>query len=483
MSTALDARPHEVADPPEGISPEEASQLDKPITIGLLLKFGGPIMFAFLIMNTVGIVDGIFAMRALGPLQMAATAVVNPLLMFILSVAVIFAGGGAALVVKKKGQGLHQEARRNFTLVTIVAFGISIVLSAIVLVFPEWTLDLLGANYELGDYAYRYLAIFAFAIPLMVLMQILSGFVVADGKPMLSMAMTMSNSILGLGLNALFLFGFEWGIEGIAWATVIAALFPLIIGFAVLRNRPGSTIYFVRTRFRWGVIGRVVLNGFGGAISAFSMALVIIVLNNVVVRMDGVGALGIAVAGMVIGLHSALAALVMGYQSGVGPLISFNHGTGNGERQSQLFRSNMVVLAGIAVLLVLVGSVIFSSLLVQVYVPAGDPLYEMAVHGLRIAALSFLLMGFNLFTVGHFTALNAGVVAGTLALVRLGMQLGTLVVLPRLWDLNGVWLAWPVAEALTLILTISLLAKFGGKYRYLRRAETPQLVDAVTYVS
>lgn len=443
----------------------ETSQLDKPITVKLLLSYALPIMLAQIIQQTFGIVDGIFAMRGLGAMSMAAITVVNPLVMLTLTIGVLFSAGGSALVVKKVGMSLYDEARQNFTLVCICAFVLSSLVAAFTLVFPGLTLSLLGANYEIMELAQRYLSIFSYILPLMVMGVAFGAFLVAEGYPALSMGISILSSVVGLTLNAIFLFGLGWGIEGLAWATLISVSIPVIIAVCFfIRNKKGS-IYFVMPKFDIKAIGISLLNGSGTAISVLTMAAVLIVLNNVVVRMEGVGALGVAVAGVVMGIHGIAGGIFTAYFS-VGAFISFNHGNNNHERQKRLFKLNLRILAVISISIL---AIVFTlaGLLVQVYVPAGTEIHEMATWGLRIASLSFLLFGLNMFASTHFTALNKGVISGTLAIIRTTINLFLLFILPSFLNLTGVWMAWPLTEVLAIIFSIFFLIKFGKKYNYL----------------
>ena len=444
----------------------EDSLLNKSVTIRLLLSFGLPTMVAMLVMNTFVIVDGVFAMRRLGDMSMAAITAVNPLAMLVMAIGILFAMGGSALVVKKEGMGLYKEARQNFTLLTILATGISILVSAFVLIFPEATLNLLGVNYEFMEYAERYLSILAFSIPLVVVSQMFNQFIIADGRPMLGMGISLIGSVVSAGLNALFLFGFNWEIEALAWATLIGYTVPVAVGFNFFCWNRKGTLYFAFPKWNIKAIGTSVLNGAGGAIGTLAMAAIIIVLNNVVVRMEGVGALGVAVAGMVMGIHATIASVFNGYLAGVAPLISFNHGNAHHSRQRRLFRYNLKTLAIISAIVV-AGVLIFSDLLIRIYVPSGTEIHEMAMRGLRIASLSFVFLGFNTFAGGQFVALNKGLLGGFLILFRLvGLNLTFLLTLPRVFDLTGVWLSWPLTEGLAIVLSLFLLLKMGKKYGY-----------------
>ena len=444
----------------------EKSLLDKSITVKLLLSFGLPTMIAMVVMNTFVIVDGVFAMRRLGQLSMAAITVVNPLAMLVMAIGILFAIGGSALVVKKEGMGLYREARQNFTLLTILATVISVSVSAFTLIFPETTLNLLGANYEIMEYAQRYLSILSFSIPLVVISSIFNQFIIADGRPMLGMGVSLLGSLVSAGLNAFFLFGLNWEIEALAWATLIGYTIPVIVGLCFFSFNRKGTLYFAFPKWDIKAIGTSVLNGAGGAIGILAMAAIIIALNNVVVRMDGVGALGVAVAGMVMGIHAAVSSVFNGYLAGVAPLISFNHGNGHHSRQKRLFRYNLKTL-GIITAFLVVAVLIFSDLLIRIYVPVGTEIHAMTVRGLRIASLSFVFLGFNAFAGAQFVALNKGLLGGLLIVFRLvGLNLTFLLTLPRVFDLTGVWISWPLAEGLAILLSMFLLLKMGKRYHY-----------------
>jgi len=445
----------------------EESQLNKEITLPLLLMFGLPTIFALVVMGTFGIVDGVFAMRRLGAESMAAISVVVPFSIITIGIGITFAIGGSALVAKKNGMNLKHEARQIFTLLCIVSLIISTVIALFTIIFPEVLLNLLGANDEIMELAKTYLRLIAISTPLVTIAQVFNQFLIADGKPMLGMGVSLFGSLLSAGLNALFLFHFDWGIEGLGWATIIGYGVTALIGFlCFVRNKTG-TLYFVRPKWDMGAIGQSLFNGVGAFISTAAAAVVTIVMNNVLVRMDGVGAIGVAVAGMVMGVHAALANVFMGYISGTTPLISYNYGKGNHARQKKLFKYNIKILAVIAVVTVL-GTLAFSDLIMRVYVPAGTELHTMAVRGLRIASFSFICLGFNIFAAGHFAALNNGFIGGLLSTLRtVVFNLGLLLTLPHIWDLTGVWSATPIAEALAILVSIFCLVKMDKKYHYL----------------
>ncbi|MCL2827987.1 MAG: MATE family efflux transporter [Oscillospiraceae bacterium] len=445
----------------------EESQLNKPITLSLLLTYGLPTIFALVVMGTFGIVDGVFAMRVLGAEAMAAVSAFAPFFMIVLSIGAMFAGGGSVVVVKKIGMGLKQEARQNFTLISMVAFAIILSISVAAFIFPDTILGLLGANYEILDIARYYFRITVWSFPLMAMGTIFNQFIIADGKPMLGMGISLLGSVISAGLNAVFLFVFEWGIEALAWATVIGTAIPAVILFLIFCNNRNGTIYFVAPQMDIKAIGLSILNGTGALIPLLASAMVTVVMNNTLVRMDGIGAMGIAVAGMVTAMITTVSVVFGGYLQGTMPLVSYNYGNANHGRQKLLFKYNIRIVAVLSVILT-IGTIVFADLLMRIYLPPGTELHDMAVRGLRIMTLSFVVSGFNGFAGALFAALNKGAIGGILSTVRaFAFNLPLLLLLPRALDLDGVWLATPAAEGLTIILSITLLLKLGKRYHYL----------------
>ena len=193
-----------------------------------------------------------------------------------------------------------------------------------------------------------------------------------------------------------------------------------------------------------------------------------IVMNNVLVRI--VGWEGVAAAGIVLAAQGIFSSLYFGYSSGIAPVVSYNFGGKNNDKLKLLYKKSLLIV-GVLSVIALIGTLALSDLLVRIYVSPSDPfmghLHGMAVRGLRIATTGFILMGFNVFATAWFTAFNDGLVSGFMSLMRtMVFTLVFLVTLPRLWDLDGAWLALPLAEVLSIAVTIFFLIKMGKKYHY-----------------
>jgi len=444
------------------------SRLNQPITARFLLTFTLPTILSFIIMGIFGTIDGIFASRGISPEALSAINFVMPFFTFTMAIGAMLSMGGSALVAKKKGEGLKQEARENFTLIILVTFATSVLISAISWLIREPLLRMLGTDTGVFELALAYLQPLILLMPFIMVSVVFVQFLIAEGRPMLGMFASSSGAVISTALNAIFIFVLDLGVTGLALASGIGYAVPAILGVIYFaRNRTGA-ICFVRPRWDIKALGRSSLNGISEMITMMASTVTMIVMNNVLVRI--VGWEGVAAAGIVLAAQGIFASLFFGYSAGIAPVVSYNYGKEQHNNLSKLYRKSLLIVGALSAI-ALLGTQVFADLLVRIYVSPGDPfvghLHTMAVRGLRIAATAFVLMGFNMFATAWFTAFNDGVVSGFMSLMRtMVFTLALLLTLPQAWGLDGVWLALPLAEALSILVTIFFLVKMGPKYRY-----------------
>jgi Na+-driven multidrug efflux pump len=158
--------------------------------------------------------------------------------------------------------------------------------------------------------------------------------------------------------------------------------------------------------------------------------------------------------------------LYSGYSCGVAPMISFYYGEQNREKLRRLVTLSLKVIAVISLVTVAV-SFVLTKPLVSVFARPDNPVYELAVTGNRICTIALFFIGFNIFASGMFTALSNGAVSAVLAFSRsFVFMLITMLVLPLILGVNGIWLATPAAELMALALSAALFRKYRGRYGF-----------------
>ncbi|MCL2371095.1 MAG: MATE family efflux transporter, partial [Firmicutes bacterium] len=334
---------------------KEESRLNKPITYKFLLTFTIPTIISMLIMGAFGVVSQIFAARGISPVALASVNYVMPFFSFAMAIGAMLAMGGSALVVKLKGRREKVKARQVFTLLTIVVLVSSLTISVVAFFLRYPLLRMLGArgdnvSPEAFAMAMDYMVPIIWTLPLVMLGMFFVQFMIADGKPTLSLIVSSVGSLLTVGLNALFIFTFDMGVFGLALSTGIGYAIPAVIGAVYFFFNKKGTIYFVRPKWSIRAVGRSSLNGLSEAVGMMAMAITMIAMNNVLT--DIIGWDGVAAAAVVLGVQSIFMSFYFGYSAGVAPIISYNYGKENHDRSKALFKKSFWIVLGLSVVTV-----------------------------------------------------------------------------------------------------------------------------------
>lgn len=179
-----------------------------------------------------------------------------------------------------------------------------------------------------------------------------------------------------------------------------------------------------------------------------------------------VGEDGVAAVTIIMYVLMFASSLYTGYSYGVAPMLSYYYGEQNHQKLKKLVSISLRVIGIISVLTV-IASFALAKPLVSVFARPENPVYNLAVTGNRICTIALFFIGFNIFASGMFTALSNGVVSAILAFSRsFVFMLITMIVLPIILGVNGIWLATPAAELMALILSIILFLKYQKRYGY-----------------
>lgn len=175
---------------------------------------------------------------------------------------------------------------------------------------------------------------------------------------------------------------------------------------------------------------------------------------------------GVAAYGTIMYVNFVFLAIFFGYSIGSAPIVSYHYGAGNHPELKNLFRKSLTLISSWGILL-LVLSQLLAHPLSSLFVGYDAGLLAMTEHGFRIYALMYLIAGFNIFGSSFFTALNNGGVSAAISFLRtLLFQIAAVLLLPMIFDIDGIWIAISVAELLTLCVTATFLITQRKKYHY-----------------
>lgn len=447
---------------------EEKTQtkISQPVSSSMLLKFALPTILSMILTSTFGIVDGLFVSNLIGPLALSVVGLIFPFLTFAMSVGFMLGVGGNALIAKQIGEGNVKWARENFNLIIVVSLAVSIILSSVGIIFTDQLLLFLGADYSMLEMARVYLIPIGFFMPLIILSVIFQQFLMTEGKAHISTFSFLAGGIVSALLNVLLIYIMQWGLMGAALATGIGYTIPALIGAFYFTFKRTGNLYFGKTSWRGSVIVRAAINGASEMVTMLAVSITSILMHNIAMRLAGPEA--IAAISIMFAAMNIMASLFIGYASGIIPIISYNYGANNDDNLKKLYSNSLKILSVLSLLSTVVMWIVLDPF-IRFYI---DPVYDINIYqmsslGIRILSSSFILMAINTFASMFFTGLNNGKISSLLSFFRsLVFVVTTLLILPNIFGITGLWLAMPVAEILGIGLTIYFFNKLKSSYRY-----------------
>ncbi len=440
-------------------------QLSEHFTYSKLLRFTMPTIAMMIFTSIYGVVDGIFVSNFVGKTSFAAVNLIMPFLMILGTIGFMLGTGGSAIVSKTLGEGNLNKANSYFSMIVYLALICGIILSILGWIFIRPAAILLGADKSMLSDCILYGKIILIILPAFILQNIFQSFLVTAEKPHIGLALTLTAGITNMILDFIFVAVFKWGIAGAAIATGISQIVGGIIPFVYFLRKNTSTLRLRKTRFKAGIILKTCANGSSEMLSNISMSLVSMLYNFQLMKLAGEN--GIAAYGVIMYINFIFTGVFFGYAIGSAPIIGYNYGAANHSELKNMFKKSLCGLAVASVILTSL-SIALSLPLSKIFVGYDNELLMLTCRGFRIYSLSFLIMGFNIFSSSFFTALNNGAISAAISFLRtLVFQIFPVLLLPLALGTDGIWLAIVVAELLALAVTIIFFIKKKNVYHYI----------------
>ncbi len=439
-------------------------QLSEHFDTKKLLRFTLPSIAMMVFTSIYGVVDGYFVSNYTGKIPFAAVNLIMPFLMILGTVGFMFGTGGSAIVAKTMGEGDKEKANRYFSLFVYFSSAIAVVLAALGIAFLKPVSILLGAEGEMIDNCVRYGRIILLALPFFVLQLEFQSFFIVAEKPNLGLISTVAAGITNIVLDALLVAVFSLGIEGAAAATAISQAVGGILPLIYFARRNDSLLRLGKTSFDGKAILKATINGSSEFMSNVSMSLIGMLYNIQLLKYAGEN--GVAAYGVMMYVSFIFASVFIGYSIGFAPVVSFHDGAGNYDELKGLLRRSLRIIAVLSVCMTII-ALLLSQPLSMLFVGYDNALMELTVSGFRIFAMGFLFMGFAILGSGFFTALNDGITSAIISFLRtLVFQCAAVLILPLIWEINGVWWSIVAAEFMAALLSAMFLVIKRKKYHY-----------------
>ncbi|GAA0743384.1 MATE family efflux transporter [Clostridium oceanicum] len=430
----------------------------------VLMKLAVPSIIAMLISAVYNIVDTLFVSMLNNTSAIGAVSIVFPLFILVSAFGQMFGVGSASYISRLLGEKNREKANKTASVTFFTAIITSVFFTAFGMIFIEEILKIFGASSTIMPYAKGYGFILVSGSIFTILNMTLNNMIRAEGNAKYSMIAISLGAILNIVLDPIFMFTFKLGINGASLATVVAqgiSTFFLIMYYirgksyvkiSLKRFRPSLSIYKEILKIGVATLGRQ-------SLSSLSMALM-----NIAAKPYGDAA--VASMGIVLRVISIAMFVIFGYNQGFQPVVGYNYGAKRYDRVIDAIKISLkrtTIFCSICAIIF----VFFSTFIISAF---SDDLKVIEIGSKTLRIMSILLpsFGFQQVYASLFQALGRGKESIVLSTSKQGIFLiPSVLILPRIFGLEGVMFSNTVADFFTIVVTLFLSIKISKELKKL----------------
>lgn len=425
----------------------------------LLLQYAIPAIIAMTASSLYNMVDSIFIGHGVGPLAISGLAITFPLMNLAAAFGSLVGVGASTLVSVRLGQKDYDTAQNILGNVITLNLIIGIGFSILTLLFLDPILYFFGASVDTISYARDYMVIILLGNVVTHMYLGLNALLRASGHPQKAMIATITTVVINTVLDPIFIYGFKWGIQGAAVATILAQIISLIWQFKTFTNK-NELIHLRRGIYK--LRGTIVKNTIAIGMSPFLMNLaacfIVILINKGLKEYDG--DLAIGAFGIVNRIVFLFIMIVMGLNQGMQPIAGYNFGAQQFHRVDRVLKLTIYGATAVTVTGFLIGE-LMPELAVSIFT-THEELLRLSARGLRIVVIFFPIIGFQMVASNFFQSIGMASKAIFLSLTRqLLFLVPCLLILPQFWGSTGIWISMPVSDlAASIVAGVMLYQQF-----------------------
>ncbi|PWM46480.1 MAG: MATE family efflux transporter [Clostridiales bacterium] len=419
-----------------------------------------PGVISMLVSSLYIIIDGAFVGQILGSDAFAALNLVMPFVIINFSIADLIGVGSAVPIAIKLGEKDDKTASNIFSSACLMIVVTAVILGAVLFIFTDDLLRLMGADEHLILMATQYMQVYAICSPFTTIVFAVDNYLRICGKVRFSMFLNILMSVGSALLEFLFLFVFKFGIWGAALATCLGMSTCTVIAFIpFLRGK--MHLRFSKPKISKATFKIILSNGCPSFLNNVAGRITSVVMNVFLLRMGGTAA--ISTYGVLMYADSFVQPILYGLCDSLQPAVGYNWGANNYNRIKSIERICFSVCAVLS-LLMTIGMLLAKTSIVDIFVRAEDTaLVTMAVNALSIFAFAYLTRWISFATQSYMSAVGK---AGYATIISVSMAF----IFPVIFifslsfmGLQGLWLNLPLTSLMAAIMSVIILFRFKKK--------------------
>ncbi len=418
----------------------------------LLFKLSVPAVIAMLVSASYNVIDRIFIGRAAGFLGIGGITIAFPFMLLMMAFGMLIGLGANSLISISLGEQKQEKAELVLANGAVLIIAESLFITVVGLVFLEPLLYLFGSSEQIFPYAKAYTGIILWGALFQGLSFGMNNCIRAEGNARTAMKVMLLAAIINIILDPIFIFIFDMGVGGAALATVIAQGISSVYVLHYYLKGP-SVLKFRRKNFglQASIVKRILAIGSASFARQVATSLMNVILNKSLVTYGG--DIAVSAMGIVQSLLTFLLMPTFGINQGVQPIIGYNYGAQQYKRVRKALKLGIIAATAV----VCVGYVVmrvFPEQLISLFSKDDEQLLSLGVYALSIASLFTPAIGIQVIGSGYFQAVGKARQALFLGLSRqVVLLIPALLILPKFYGLQGVFMATPVSDILAVLLT------------------------------
>ncbi|MEN6405799.1 MAG: MATE family efflux transporter [Thermoguttaceae bacterium] len=436
---------------------DRSAQLGQESILRLLVRFSAPAIVGMMAQAMYNLIDRVFIGWALGGDGIAGIAVAFPFMLVVLAFSMLIGFGATSQISIRLGQRRKADAERILGNATTMLVAVSLAITASGLLFLDPVLNLLGASETVLPLARDYLHVIVLGTVFQMVGFGLNTAIRGEGNPRVAMLSMLISVVLNVILAPIFVFGFHGGMRGAALATVVSqAVSAVWVVAYFFGGKSVLRIHWRTLRPSWPVCVGICAIGSPPFAMQLTASLLQCLLNRQLHVYGGDAA--VAAMGIIYALLMLVAMPIFGINQGAQPIIGYNYGACRYDRVRQTLLTAILAATTLTVL-GFSTAMLFPVPLIRLFAPHDPALIDVGAHAIRIAVSMFPIVGFQIVSAAYFQAVGKPKEALFLSLSRqLLILVPALLLLPRLFGLQGVWAAMPTSDLAASVLTGLCLA-------------------------
>lgn len=429
-----------------------------------VMKNALPAMAAMLMVLVYNLADTFFIGQTHNALLVAAVSLATPVYLIFMSLGTLFGIGGTSVISRALGEGNKEKARKSCAFCFWGCVFVGILLAALILIFIDPILNLIGASADTYEYAKSYLSIIVFAGPFVLISNCYGNVVRTEGESGKAMLGLLLGNLVNVILDPIFILALGLDIKGATIATVIGNIVGA--GFYISYFLKGKSMLSIRLKdftVKQGIATSVLAIGVPAALGDVLMSVSQIIINS---QMSHYGDMSVAGMGVAMKVITITGMICMGLGQGVQPILGYCVGAKTWKRFKEVFKFTIIFALILGTVLAAI-CYVFTNQIVSAFL-TDQTAFAYAVQFARILLSTSFLFGVFYVLVNALQAMGAATPALLISMSRQGIIfIPVLFILQAVIGMTGLVWAQPVADVLSILIAAILFGKTMKKMQML----------------